>query len=98
MAGQLDNIVLGYERVQEYIDGNSYLGATVGPWANRIDQGCFELDGRQIQLELNEPTNHLHGASAGFHLKHWQLIHHYDNELRLAYTSTSVEKQVLMLS
>jgi len=91
MAGNLDNIVLGYCRAQEYIDGNSYLGATVGPWANRIDQGCFALDGRQVQLELNEPTNHLHGASAGFHLKHWQLIQHSSNELLLAYTSTRGE-------
>jgi len=91
MAGKLDNIVLGYDSVQEYIEGKSYLGATVGPWANRIDQGCFELDGSKVQLELNEPTNHLHGASAGFHLKHWQLIHHSDNELLLAYTSTRGE-------
>jgi len=91
MAGKLDNIVLGYDSVQEYIDGKSYLGATVGPWANRIDQGCFELDGSKVQLELNEPTNHLHGASAGFHLKHWQLIHHNTKELLLAYTSTRGE-------
>ncbi|NQZ31793.1 MAG: galactose mutarotase [Oceanospirillaceae bacterium] len=87
----LGNIVLGYQHLAQYQQGTSSLGATVGPWANRIAQGQFLLDGKKVQLELNETNNHLHGASAGFHKKHWQMIEHTEQKLLLAYTSTPGE-------
>lgn len=81
------NIVLGYQHLAQYQQGTSSLGATVGPWANRINQGQFLLDGKKVQLECNEQNNHLHGASAGFNKKHWQMIEHNTHKLVLAYTS-----------
>ena len=89
--GDLGNIVLGYQHLAQYQQGSSYLGATIGPWANRINQGQFVLDGEKVQLELNETNNHLHGASAGFDKKHWQLIEYSHDKVRLAYTSTPGE-------
>ncbi|PMH44610.1 galactose mutarotase [Vibrio sp. 10N.286.49.B3] len=65
------NIVLGYDTPQEYLEGQNYFGCVVGPWANRIANGQFELDGKQINLELNEGSNHLHGASASLGCKRW---------------------------
>ena len=81
--GRLGNIVLGYPHLQEYQQHNCYLGALVGPWANRIKRGRFNLDGRQIQLECNQGGNHLHGASAGFQRKLWSVIEHSPSTLRM---------------
>ncbi|MCJ8300596.1 MAG: hypothetical protein MJK13_16910, partial [Pseudomonadales bacterium] len=73
---QLGNIVLGYPTLEEYQQQDCYLGGLIGPWANRIKGGSFDLDGKQIQLECNQGENHLHGASAGFHRKLWTVIEH----------------------
>ena len=81
--GQLGNIVLGYPTLKEYQQQDCYLGGLIGPWANRIKGGSFDLDGRQIQLECNQGENHLHGASAGFHRKLWTVIEHSHSTLRM---------------
>jgi aldose 1-epimerase len=65
------NIVLGFNQPQEYLDTKAYIGSVVGPWANRIAKGAFPLNGKMIQLELNEGSNHLHGASIHLDKKCW---------------------------
>jgi len=89
--GQLGNIVLGYPRLEDYQQHNCYLGALVGPWANRIKDGRFNLDGKQIQLECNQGANHLHGASAGFQRKLWSVIEHSHSTLRMTLQTTPME-------
>lgn len=68
------NIVLGYDEPEEYLDSNVYFGAVVGPWANRIAAGQFELQGTLLQLDKNEGDNHLHGGSCQLHKKVWSLV------------------------
>ncbi|MEI8593337.1 aldose epimerase family protein [Photobacterium sp. Hal280] len=82
------NLVLGYEAPEDYLQGKAYLGGVIGPWANRIANGRFEMEGRVVQLEQNEGENHLHGAHAGLHSKQWQLEHLSRNRILL---STSVK-------
>ncbi len=72
-VGDIKNIVLGYDSPQEYLDGDVFLGSVVGPWANRIAQGKFELNGEQIVVDQNEGRNHLHGGSCAIHKKKWVL-------------------------
>lgn len=68
------NIVLGYDDAEGYVCGDKYIGAVVGPWANRIEKGQYKIEGEQpCQLEQNEKANHLHGGSAGVHTKAWQV-------------------------
>ncbi|GEM81404.1 aldose epimerase family protein [Vibrio superstes] len=69
--GERQNIVLGYDTPEQYLLGKCYLGCLVGPWANRIANGRFSIDNVDYQLECNEGSNHLHGASAGIGTKHW---------------------------
>ena len=71
--GLFDDVVLGYDDVQSYIDDRFYLGAAIGRYANRIAGGRFTLDGRTYELPVNDPPNHLHGGPAGFHTVSWQL-------------------------
>lgn len=66
-AGQLTDVVLGYDTAREYEQGDKYYGATVGRHANRIAGGAFTLNGRRYTLDCNDGPNHLHGGVEGFH-------------------------------
>jgi aldose 1-epimerase len=59
--GKLANVILGYDSLVGYINGDPYFGATVGRYANRIAKGKFTIDGKEYSLALNNGVNHLHG-------------------------------------
>ena len=63
------NVVLSYPKLPDYLDDRFFTGCTVGPFANRIRNAQFSLDGEEYQLEANEqPAGHcLHGGSTGLH-------------------------------
>lgn len=50
-----------------------YCGSICGRVANRIANGCFELDGSTYQLAVNNGPNHLHGGLSGFSDKLWNV-------------------------
>lgn len=85
--GRLADIVLGYDSLAEYVRGNSYLGALIGRYANRIANSRFTLDGRVVELPPNDGPHHLHGGPQG-----------YDKVLWTAEPFTSAERQGLALS
>ena len=64
--GNLTDIVLGYENIDGYINGNPYFGALCGRYANRISKGKFTIDGKSYQLPINNGPNSLHGGPEGF--------------------------------
>jgi aldose 1-epimerase len=66
------DIVLGYDSVNDYLADDSYLGALVGRYANRINKGKFCLAGKDYQTDINLGDNCLHGGSCGFNSKVWQ--------------------------
>src|ERR1700730_18645651 len=66
--GKLDDVVLGYDKLDDYAAGKAYFGATVGRYANRIAHAKFTLDGLTYTLPKNDGDNHLHG---GFNKRVW---------------------------
>ena len=79
--GKFENIVLGYEDNNEYLNDKFYMGAIIGRYANRIAKGSFKLNERVIKIEKNEKNNHLHGGDNGFHKKNWDLVDYdYKNQ------------------
>lgn len=70
--GCIENITLGYDSLQHYIDDNSYLGAIIGRYGNRIANGKFILGDTLYTLAKNNPPNHLHGGHMGFNKKIWK--------------------------
>jgi len=69
--GKLDDIVLGYETLDEYIADSPYFGALVGRCGNRIGKGKFTLEGVEYTLAANNGENHLHGGIKGFDKVLW---------------------------
>lgn len=67
-----EDVVLGFDRLQEYLDHNPYFGAIIGRYANRIARGKFTLDGSEYSLARNNGPNALHGGLKGFDKAVWQ--------------------------
>ena len=70
-SGRLGDIVLGFEKLEEYVGNPRYFGALIGRHANRIAQGRFSLNGIEYQLPQNNGKNHLHGGFHGFDKRVW---------------------------
>ena len=71
--GRKADIVLGFDTVAGYEDKQTFLGATIGRFANRIAKGRFTLDGQTYQLPLNNGVNTLHGGGDGFDRAVWTI-------------------------
>ena len=69
---QSADIVLGYDNFEDYLQRGNFFGALVGRYANRIAGGRFSLDGKEVQLSVNEGKNHIHGGKIGFDKRIWQ--------------------------
>ena len=71
--GRSENVTLGLATFEEYEAGHPLLGSIVGRYANRIDGGGFEIDGKRFDLEtVNAKTGvHIHGGRQGFAKQLW---------------------------
>jgi aldose 1-epimerase len=88
--GRLGDITLGFDNLQQYLDGHPYFGATVGRYANRIALGKFTLDGHTYTLATNNGPNHLHGGLKGFDKVIWSAeILGTENGASVRFTYTS---------
>lgn len=66
--GNVEDIVLGYDKVEDYFENGCFFGATIGPNANRIANAKFSIDGVTYQLAVNDNQNNLHSdAELGYH-------------------------------
>lgn len=93
--GNFADIVLGADSAAETASHRLYFGATVGRYGNRIAKGCFELDGQDHRLAINNVPNHLHGGIAGFDQAIWAVACQTEgpaDELRFTYTSADGEE------
>ena len=93
--GNLDDIVLGFDNLQAYLDGHPYFGAIVGRYANRIAKGKFCLDGVEYTLAINDGQNHLHGGLTGFDKVVWDVepVEHENGVgVKLHYLSKDMEQ------
>jgi aldose 1-epimerase len=68
---KLADVVVGYDRLEDYSKGTSYFGALIGRYANRIGGAKFALNGRTYKLAPNHGPNSLHGGIKGFDKVVW---------------------------
>jgi len=70
--GKTDDVVLGYDSLDGYVNDAAYFGAVIGRYGNRIALGKFTLDGATYTLARNNGENSLHGGIKGFNKAVWQ--------------------------
>ncbi|MCP8937716.1 galactose mutarotase [Alsobacter sp. SYSU M60028] len=86
--GGEQRVVLGLDRMEDYLAHSPSFGITAGRYANRIAHGRFSIDGDHYQLDRNQAGLHtLHGGSKGFGKRVWQLAHADDNSVTLTLVS-----------
>lgn len=93
--GNLADITLGFDNLEDYVQRNPFFGAIIGRHANRLEDASFTLNGVFYQLNRNEGRNQLHGGLEGFDKKIWEAeITKEDGQesLRLRYISPDMEE------
>lgn len=70
--GELKDVCLGFDSIEEYETNRGFFGSIVGRHANRIQDASFELNGKIYQLAKNNGPNHLHGGVRGFDKYVWK--------------------------
>jgi aldose 1-epimerase len=71
-AGKLDNVVLGFDNLKDYLAVHPYFGALIGRVANRVGKAKFTLGGKEYKLAANNGPNSLHGGKKGFDKVVWK--------------------------
>ncbi|MCB9250297.1 MAG: galactose mutarotase [Ignavibacteriales bacterium] len=93
--GKLGDVVLGFDKVKDYVNENPYFGAIIGRYGNRIAKGKFVVEGTEYTLATNNFPNHLHGGIKGFDKVLWN-AEPFQNEnelgLNLEYNSKDGEE------
>lgn len=90
--GQMRDVVLGFDSIQDYISKPSDFGASIGRYANRINQGKFTLDGVEYQLPRNNYGHCLHGGPQGFQYRVYDAVQPNPQELQLTYLAEDGEE------
>lgn len=67
--GNLKDVVLGFDNIDDYVNVNNNFGATIGRYGNRIANGKITVEGVAYQLPQNNFGHTLHGGSEGFDKK-----------------------------
>jgi aldose 1-epimerase len=69
--GKMGDVLLGYDKLDDYVKETPYFGCLVGRYGNRIGKGKFTLGGTTYTLAQNDHGNHLHGGAKGFDKVVW---------------------------
>ncbi len=70
--GETADVVLGFDKLEDYFSNPSFFGVIIGPNANRIGGAAFELNGREYHLPVNDGPNNLHSdMDHGYHKRPW---------------------------
>lgn len=85
--GNFEDVVLGFDTLEEIIGKEEYYGAVCGRFANRIKDGKFRIDGIEYKLAINNGTNALHGGIEGFNSLVWDVKSVSDSKIVLALLS-----------
>lgn len=92
--GVLTDVVLGYNDAAGYEAGSSYIGASIGRFANRIAGASFDLNGRTYGLTANDGANCLHGGRDFFNDRLWTVKIDFTSvrsgDIMSAYASESI--------
>lgn len=92
--GQLGDVLLGYDNLQDYVTDEVYMGTVVGRYANRIAGDTVTIERKKYRLPVREGGYHLHGGVEGFNKKIFEaeLYGNGTNSLCFHYRSPHLEE------
>lgn len=91
-CGEQREVLLGVGAMSDFQAQQSYLGVTVGRYANRIAKGCFELEGKTHQVTTNQAGNCLHGGTVGMDKVRWKIVEQSQSKVVFSYQSKDGEQ------
>ena len=93
-AGHMDDVVLGFDRLDGYLQPEPFFGAIIGRYGNRIGHAMFKLGDKEYRLAKNDGDNTLHGGTQGFDKRVWTALDlsKVGLALELKYTSKDGEE------
>lgn len=85
--GEMDDVALGYETIEQVKTGQTSMGAFIGRYAGRIGNARFSLDGKEYKLNANNGPNTLHGGTKGSRFRVFEVrqLDESSAELKLTY-------------
>ncbi|MBQ5879649.1 MAG: galactose mutarotase [Alistipes sp.] len=92
-AGEMVDVVLGFDNINDYQTIPTDFGASIGRYANRINQGRFTLDGVEYQLPQNNFGHCLHGGPNGWQYSIYTVASKSENQVVLTLLSPDGEEQ-----
>ncbi|GHU56184.1 aldose 1-epimerase [Bacteroidia bacterium] len=90
-SGKLTDVVLGYDKIADYLASDGNFGALIGRYGNRIAKATFTLDDVAYQLPVNNNGHCLHGGPKGYHTRIWDAKSVNGQTLELNYLSVDGE-------
>lgn len=90
-AGKMQDVVLGFDNIQDYINIDNNFGATIGRYGNRIAHGKITVEGVEYELPQNNFGHTLHGGPEGFDRKVFGAVQPNEQSLVLSYLSVDGE-------
>lgn len=90
--GVMRDVVLGFDSIQDYIKYPTDFGASIGRYANRINQGRITVGGVEYQLPQNNYGHCLHGGPKGFQYQVFDARQLSSQVLEMAYLSKDGEE------
>ena len=89
--GSMQDVVLGFDSIADYINISNNFGATIGRYGNRIAHGKFTLDEVEYELPINNNGHTLHGGN-GFDNKVFDAVQIDDKTVEMTYISKDGEE------
>ena len=85
--GGYEDIVLGYNNIDNYVNnpGERFLGAVVGPYANRIAGGTYTIGEETYNFPQNNNGQTLNGGLKGLDMVVWDVDNVTENQIVLSY-------------
>ncbi len=70
--GTMADVVLGFDKAEDYLNNPSFFGVVIGPSANRIAGAAFKIEGNTYHIDVNDGVNNLHShKDKGYHKRIW---------------------------
>lgn len=85
--GTMTDVILGFDNINDYQNIPTDFGASIGRYANRINQGKIIIDGVEYQLPQNNYGHCLHGGPEGWQYKVYEAKQPNNTQLELVLNS-----------